>query len=136
MDGKNADVIGRETPNSKCMVDGSNAGACTCEDFFLLATCLGLEVSDAARKEIRIHKLTIASAEIQFPFQLLLLESELVSELFLAEGDLTGTAANIKDRRSMFGLDFRCNAKCATTRGRIGTASFVTTRQTVTDSNG
>jgi hypothetical protein len=69
------------------------------EVFFLLATCLGLEVSDTARNEIGIHKFTLASAKIQFLFQLLLLESKPVSDLFLAEGDLAGTVANIKDRR-------------------------------------
>jgi hypothetical protein len=79
------------------------------EDFFLLETCLGLE--------------------------LLLHESLPVSDLFPAEGDLTGTVANIKDQRPIFGLDFTCDAKRATTRGRNGTASFVTTRQSVTDSN-
>jgi len=69
------------------------------EVFFLLATCLGLEVSDAARKEIGIHKFALASAEIQFLFQLLLLESKPVSDLFPVEGDLAGMVANIKDRR-------------------------------------
>jgi hypothetical protein len=53
-----------------------------------------------ARKEIGIHKFALASAEIQFLFQLLLLESKPVSDLFPAEGDLTGmVVANIKDRR-------------------------------------
>ena len=85
MDGKNADIIGSEAPNSKCTAEGSNAGVCAFrtlhkhaiggEDFFLLATCLGLEVSDAARKEIGIHNFALASAEIQILFQLLLLES-------------------------------------------------------------
>jgi hypothetical protein len=46
-----------------------------------------------------------------------------------------GTVANIKDQRLKFGQDFKCNAKRAVTRGRNGTASFVTTRQSVTDSN-
>jgi hypothetical protein len=146
MDGKSADIVGSETPNKKCTVEGSNAGVCAFrtlhrhavggEDFFLLATCLGLEVSDAAHKEIGIHKISLASAEIQFLFQLLLLGSKQVSDLFRAEGDLTGTAANIKDRRSMFGLDFTCDAKRAMTRSRNGTASFVTTGQSVTHSNG
>jgi hypothetical protein len=101
MDGKNADVVGSETSNSKCTAEGSNAGVCAFrtlhkhamggEVFFLLAT--GLEVSDAARKEIGIHKFALASAEIQFLFQLLLLESKPVSDLFPAEGDLAGTVA-------------------------------------------
>jgi hypothetical protein len=78
-----------------------------------------------ARKEIGI----------QFLFQLLLLKSKPVSNLFPAEGDLTGMVTNIKDRRLMFGLDFTCDAKRAATKGRNGTASFVTTRQSVTDSN-
>jgi hypothetical protein len=134
MNGKNADIVGSETPNSKCTAEGSNAGvgafgtlhehAIGGEDFFLLAICLGLEVSDAVRKEIGIHKFAFASAEIQILFQLL--ESKPVSDLFPAEGDLTGTVANIKDRRSMFGLDFTCDAKRTATRGRNGTASFVT----------
>jgi hypothetical protein len=105
------------------------------KDFFLLATCVSLEVSEAARKEIRIHRFALASAEIQFLFQLLFLESKLISDLFPVEGDLTGTVANIKDRRLMFGLDFTCDAKRAATREMNGTASFVTTRQSVTDSN-
>jgi hypothetical protein len=74
MDGKNADIVGSETPNSKCTAEGSSAGVCAFrtlnkhaiggEDFFLLATCLGFKVSDAARKEIEIHKVALASAEI------------------------------------------------------------------------
>ena len=137
MDGKNADIVGSEAPNSKCMAKGSNAGICAFrtlhkhaiggEDFFLLAICLGLKVSDATRKEIGIHKFALASAKIQFLFQLPLLESKPVSELLPAEGDLTGAmVANIKDRRSMFGLDFTCDSKHTATRGRNGTARFVT----------
>jgi hypothetical protein len=52
MDGKNADIVGCETPNSKCTVKGGNAGVCAFrtlhkhaiggEDFFLLAICLRL----------------------------------------------------------------------------------------------
>jgi hypothetical protein len=109
MDGKNADIVGSETSNSKCTAEGSNVGVCTFRTlhmhamggkvFFLLATCLSLEVSDTARNEIGIHKFALASAEIQFLFQLLLLESKPVSNLFSAEGDLAGTVANIKDRR-------------------------------------
>jgi hypothetical protein len=58
--------------NSKCTVEGNNVGlhfttlhkhARSDEDFFLLATCLGLEVSDAARMEIGVHKFALASAE-------------------------------------------------------------------------
>jgi hypothetical protein len=138
MDGKNTDIIGSEAPNSKCTAEGSNAGVCAFrtlhkhaiggEDIFLLAVCLGLEVSGAARKEIRIHKFALAPAEIEILFQLLLLESKPVSDLFPAEGDLTGTVANIKERRSMFGLDFTCDGKRTATRGRNGTASFVTTK--------
>jgi hypothetical protein len=52
-----------------------------------------------ACKEIGIHKFALASAEIQFLFQLLLLESRPVSDLFPAEEDLTGTVVNIKDQR-------------------------------------
>lgn len=138
MDGKNADIVGSETPNGKCTTEWSNAWvralrtlhehAIGGEDFFLLLICLGLEVSDAAPKEIRIHKFAVASAEIQVLFQLFLLESKPISDLFPAEGDLTGTVTNIKDWRSMFGLDFTSDAKRTTTRGRNGTASFVTTR--------
>ena len=138
MDGKNAYIVGSEAPNSKCAAEGSNAGVCAFrtlhkhaiggEDFFLLAICLGLKVSDATRKEIGIHKFALASAEIQFLFQLPLLESKPVSDLLPAEGDLTGTVANIKDRRSMFGLDFTCDGKRTATRGRNGTASFITTK--------
>jgi hypothetical protein len=51
------------------------------EDFFLLATSPALEASEAARKAIGIHNFALASAEIQFLFQLLLLESRLVSDL-------------------------------------------------------
>lgn len=45
-----------------------------------------------------------------------MLESKLVSDLFPVEGDLTGTAANIKDRRLMLGLDFTYDAKHAANR--------------------
>jgi hypothetical protein len=134
VDGKNTDIVGSETPNSKCTVEGSNAGVCAFrtshkhaiggKHSFLLATCVSLEVSEAARNEIGIHRFALASAEIQFLSQLLLLESKLVSKLFPVEGDLTSTVANIKDRRSMFGLDFMCGAKCAATRERNGTASL------------
>jgi hypothetical protein len=50
MDGKNIDIVGSETPNSKCTVEGSNARVCAFrtlhehaiggEDFFLLVKCL------------------------------------------------------------------------------------------------
>jgi hypothetical protein len=72
-----------------------------------------------------------ASAETQILFQLLLLESKPVSDLFPEKGDLTNTVANIKDRRSMFGLYFTCDGKRTVTRSRNGTASFATTRQSV-----
>jgi hypothetical protein len=59
-----------------------------------------------ARKEIGIYKFALAFAEIQFLFQLLLLESKPVSDLFPAEGDLTGTVvANIRDQRWERGND-------------------------------
>jgi hypothetical protein len=74
MDGKNTDIVSSEAPNSKCTAEGSNAGVCAfrtlhkhaiCgEDFFLLVICLGLEVSDATRKEIGIHNFALASTEI------------------------------------------------------------------------
>jgi len=145
MDGKNTDIVCSESPNSKCTEEGSNAGVCGFrtlhkhaiggEDFFLLATCLGLEVSDVSRQEIGIHKFALTSAKIQFLFQFLLLESKPVSDQFQVEGDLTGTVANIKDRRMTFGLVSTCDAKRAATRGRNGTAGFVVTRRSVTDSN-
>lgn len=41
-------------------------------------------------------------------------ESKIVSDLFLVQGDLTGTVADIKDRRSTFGLDsdFTLHVRC------------------------
>ena len=114
MDGKNANIVSSENPDSKCTAEGSNTGLCAFgtlhkramgrEDSFLLATFPGLEVSDVARKKIGIHKYALASAEIRFLFQLLLLESKPVSDLFPAEGDLTVTVANIKDRKSTLRL--------------------------------
>jgi hypothetical protein len=57
---------------------GSNVGACAFralhehavggEDFLLLATCLGLEVGNGARKETGIHKFALASEEIRSLF--------------------------------------------------------------------
>jgi len=136
MDGENADVVGSEAPNGKCTAEGGNAGvrafrtlhkhAISGKDFLLLAICLGLEISDAARKEVGIHDFTLAPAEFPFLSQLLLLESKPVSDLSPAEGDLTSTVTNIKDRRSMFGSDFTCDAKRTTARGGNGPASFVT----------
>jgi hypothetical protein len=38
------------------------------EGFFLLATCLGFEVSDAAHKEIGIHKFTLLLRSSSSPF--------------------------------------------------------------------
>ena len=73
--------------------------------------------------------------DIQILFQLLLLESKPVSDLFLVEGDLTSMVANIKDLRSMFGLYFTCDGKCTLTRSGNEMASFVTTRQSVTESS-
>jgi hypothetical protein len=97
MDEKNTNIVGREAPNSKCTAKRSNAGVCTFrtlhkyaidgKDFFLLAICLGLEASNVACKEIGIHKFAFASMVIQFLFQLLLLKSKPVSNLFPAEGD-------------------------------------------------
>jgi hypothetical protein len=112
---KKANIVGSENPNSKCTAEGSNAGVCAFgtlhkramggEDFFLLATSPGLEVSDVARKEIGTRKYALASsAEIRFFYQLLLLESKPASDLFPAKGDLTATVANIKDRKSTLRL--------------------------------
>jgi len=74
VDGKNTNIVGSEASNSKCMVEASNAGVCAFttlhkhaiggKDLFLLVICLGLEVSDATRKEIRINNFTLASMEV------------------------------------------------------------------------
>ena len=74
MDGKNTNIVGSEASNSKCMVEASNVGVCAFrtlhkhaiggEDLFLLAICLGLEVSDATHKEIGIHNFALASTEV------------------------------------------------------------------------
>ena len=88
------------------------------EDFFLLTTCLSLEVSDVTHKEIRINNFTLASVDIQILFQLLLLKSKPVSDLFSVEGDLTSTVAKFKDLRLMFKLHFTCDSKCTATRNR------------------
>ena len=95
-------------PDSKCTAEGSNARACAfrtlhehaigAEDILLLAICLGLEVSDAACEEVGIHNFALAPAELQFLFKLLLLESEPLSDLSPAEGDLTSTVADIKTK--------------------------------------
>jgi hypothetical protein len=123
-------------PDSKCTAEGSNARACAfrtlhehaigAEDILLLAICLGLKLSNAAREEVGIHDFALAPAELRFFFKLLLLESKPVSDLSPAKGDLTSTVANIRDQRWMFGLDFTCDAKRTATRGRNGATSFVT----------
>jgi hypothetical protein len=66
--------IGSEAPNSKYAAEGSNARvfafrtlhkhAIGGKDFCFLATCLGLEASNATRKEIGIHKFALAFTEI------------------------------------------------------------------------
>ena len=52
MDRKNADIVGTEAPNGKCMAEASNAGSVLSElfinicreDSLPLAICLGFEV--------------------------------------------------------------------------------------------
>jgi hypothetical protein len=59
----------------------------------------------------------------------MLLKGKPFSDLLAAEGDLTGTIANIEDGRWVFGLDFASDAERTAARGRYGTAGFVTERQ-------
>src|SRR5260370_21561988 len=91
-----------------------------------------MAVGHEARQQVRITCRPLATAEVKFLLQLLLLESEPVTDLSPAEGDLTSTVANIKDQRSMFGLDFTCDAKRTATRSRNRTTSFITARQSAT----
>jgi hypothetical protein len=88
---RSADVVSSEAPNSKCTAEGSNARVRAFrtlhehpiggEGILLLAICLGLKVSDAAREEVGIHNFALAPAVLQFLFKLFLLESEPLSDL-------------------------------------------------------
>jgi hypothetical protein len=62
----------------------------------------------------------------------MLLEGEPFSNLLAAEGNLTRTVVNVEDGRWMLGLDFASDTEGTATRGRDGTASFVTIKQSVT----
>jgi len=62
-----------------------------------------------------------------------LLEGEPFTDLLAAEGDLTGTIANVEDGRWVFGLDFASDAERTAARGRYGTTGLVTARQSVTN---
>jgi hypothetical protein len=94
-----------------------------------LTRSLGFDVSDTARKVDVIHNFALALAELDFLFQLMLLEGKPFSDLLAPEGNLAGTVANIEDGRWVFGLDFASNAECPTARGGYGTTGFVTARQ-------
>jgi hypothetical protein len=62
----------------------------------------------------------------------MLLEGKPFSDLLAAEGDLTGTVANIEEGIRVFGLDFASDAESTAARRGYGAASFITARQSTT----
>ena len=61
----------------------------------------------------------------------MLFERKPFSDLLAAECDLTGTVANIKGGRWVFGSDFTGNAKRTASRSRYRTTGFVAEKQSV-----
>jgi hypothetical protein len=96
------------------------------EHIFFLAVGLSLEVGNVAGKEISIAGFTLGLAEFHFLFELFLFKGKPVSDLLMAESNLTST---VEDWRRVFRVDFVCNAKCAATRGGDRVTTFVTAKQ-------
>jgi hypothetical protein len=136
VDRKNANVVCRKTPHSECTAERSDARINTFgilhehaiggEHIFFQMVGLSLKVGNAAGEEISINGFTLGLAELHFLFELFLFKGKPVSDLLMAERNLTSM---VEDRRRVFREDFACNAKHAATRGGDRVTRFVTAKQ-------